>query len=763
MNSIIVRPDNTQLAMRTREEEIDVRTLFGILAEHKWPVLIGTALCFVAGLIYVLVATPVYQATAVVQVEKSAPAVPGQEPGTPSTITAQAVTEVPLITSRRILGQAIENLGLDIEVKPERFPLIGDFMARRHQQNHPGSVAPPWAGLDRYGWGGEKLEIRSLVVPDYLLDRPLMLVAGPGGTYTLQDDDGRALVRGGVGQVASGSGVTVQVQALAAHPGTRFEVKKFSTLAIAKQIRSDLEAAEQGRESGIIALSYENPDPALAAKVLEQITSLYVKQNLERTSAEAEGSLKFVNEQLPKVRDELDKAQGALNEFQKRHRVVDAPMQTKAILDQTVALSSAISQLRVQQAEVGSRFTAAHPVYRSLMQQIGHLQGEKAALEGQLNQMPDIQRGLFKLNRDVEVTNQTYTNLLNQAQQLDIARASAIGNVHVVDRPAVDLASPVWPMKLPIVVGATLLGGLLTMGFVLFRQAFNRKVRGPDQVEQLGLPVYASIFLSEQERYRALRAPESRRLEGRQQLLALKAPSDMAMEALRGLRTSLHFARMTTKNNLLMIAGPTPGVGKTFVCSNLGVTIAQTGQRVLLIDADMRRGNLHEVVGGRPEDGLSELISGQIQLETAIRPVVGAQNLSFISRGRIPPNPSELLMHANFAALMQRLAPLYDLIIIDTPPVLAVTDAAVIGQHVGTSFLVVRCGMNQSQEIALAQQRLEQNGVEVKGAIVNAVQKRTGRHYIYSYYEHRPSPGPSRRAAPWSSRDDKLDPGAEAR
>jgi len=280
---------------------------------------------------------------------------------------------------------------------------------------------------------------------------------------------------------------------------------------------------------------------------------------------------------------------------------------------------------------------------------------------------------------------------------------------------------------------------MMLIAFVLTRQVLNRSVEDPADIEQLGLPVYASIFLSSQERANALRP--QRRQSLRPNLLAFSAPSDLAMEALRGLRTSLHFARIEPKNNLLMIAGPSAGVGKTFVSSNLAVTIAQAGQRVLLIDADMRRGTLHEVMGTRWEDGLSELISGQIQLEAAVRHVRGTENLSFISRGKVPPNPSELLMHPDFAALLQELAPLYDLVIIDTPPVLAVTDAAVIGHHVGTTLLVVRFGVNQAREVALAKQRLEQNGVKVKGAIVNAVQRRSAGHYSYSYsyYDSRPA------------------------
>jgi tyrosine-protein kinase Etk/Wzc len=208
------------------------------------------------------------------------------------------------------------------------------------------------------------------------------------------------------------------------------------------------------------------------------------------------------------------------------------------------------------------------------------------------------------------------------------------------------------------------------------------------------------------------------------------------MEALRTLRTSLHFANLEMKNNMLMIAAPSPGVGKTFVCANLAVTIAQAGQRVLLIDADMRRGTLHRAVGVRSEGGLSELIAGQLDLEDALRKVPGADSLSFISRGAVPPNPSELLMHPRFARMLDQMAQRYDIVVIDTPPVLAVTDAAVIGQRVGSCLMVVRWGLNQQREIALAKQRLEQNGVEVRGAIFNAVQKRGAGQYTYSYYDY---------------------------
>lgn len=741
MNELMTsQPGIMQIPVPAREDDddIDVHALFETLVDHKWLILIGTAVFFLLGVFYVLVATPVYEANAMVQVERSSQRVPGQDPreASPGPAAAQAVTEIPLMTSRNVVGNAVDELGLLIHSEPRHFPLIGGFIAGSFEPEASGAVAEPWFGLEQYGWGGAQLEISRLEVPAELQDKELTLVAGRTGRYELQNAEGVTLVEGVVGKTMTDNGVTIQVDHLAANPGMEFGVVKRNRLTAINSVQQNLSAMEQGRESGIIGLAYRNTDPLLAAAVLEHITESYVRQNMKRTSAEAEKSLQFVQEQLPKIRQELEEAQDALNVFQEQNSVVNSEMQTQALLNQLVAANSSIMQLRVQQAELDGRFTDRHPAYRAVMQQIGALESEKGRLDARLAEMPDIQQGLLKLTRDVDVTNQTYTNLLNQSQQLDIARASAIGTARVVDSPAVNMTNPVWPKPLPIVLGATALGALLMVAFVFVKRMLDRGVQDAEEVEQLGLPVYASIFLSEQQRNYA-QLP-GRRRDGRQHLLALKAPSDMAMEALRSLRTSLHFARLETKNNLLMIAGPSPGVGKTFVCSNLAVTIAQTGQKVLLIDADMRRGTLHEVMGERAENGLSELISRQIPVDAAIRPVTGMENLSFISRGQIPPNPSELLMHPNFAAMLQQLAPRYDLIIVDTPPVLAVTDAAVIGQHVGTSLLVVRSGQNQSREISLAKQRLEQNGVAVTGAIVNAVQKKRNSHqYVYSYYDFR--------------------------
>lgn len=732
--------DTTSPNSNAADDEIDLRALLGTLLDHKWLIAIVTGTFFVLGVGYALLATPIYQANALVQVEQKVPDLPGLSAlsQTLGASSSEATTEIAIITSRSVVGQAVDDLKLDVVVKPHRFPLLGGFIARRFNPAVPGAVAAPLLGISRDDWGGSQLDIFRLDVPRALLGESLTLVAGPQARYALLGPDGETLLQGTVGQLVTGHGVTLQVKALAANPGMRFEVIRNRELSTLTQLQQDINASEQGKDSGIISLTYENKDPKLAAAVLDRVSQAYVRQNVERNSEQAANSLHFVKDQLPQIRQKLEAAQSALNAFQTEAHSVDITLQTKGLLDQVVAVETSIQQLEMQKADVERRYTRQHPAYKALMQQIGQLQAQKAGLDKQVDSLPDKQRDLLRLTEDVKVRNETYTGLLNQAQQLEIARAGTVGNVRIIDTAAVDTMHPVKPKKAIVVMGSTLLGGFLAIAFIFLRQMLSRGVEDPAEIEQAGLPVYASVPRSDHEDSLAGKNGHHHG-DGRQHLLAVSAPADLATEALRSLRTSLHFARLEAKNNVLMISGSSPGAGKTFISANLGVVIAQAGQRVLLIDADMRKGAQHRVMGGRPEQGLSELISGQIEVDEAVRQVKGVDGLSFIARGKVPPNPSELLMHARFGELLTQLAARFDLVIIDTPPILAVTDAAVIGHHAGTALLVVRFGMNQSREVALARQRFEQNGVTIKGAIFNAVEKRNAGYYSYGYYDYKTS------------------------
>lgn len=720
-------------------EEIDLRQLLGTLVDHKWWILIITGAFLVASVAYVFLVTPIYRADAIVQVEPKTPSLPGLTDLSQSlginAGTAEAATEIALIKSRSVVGSAVDALRLDIEIIPRRFPLIGGYFVRRAEKRDPGQLASPLLGLSSFGWGGEQLRIFQLDVPAALLTTDLELVTGEGGRYELFDEDGRQLLSGAVGTVASGNDVTIQVETLKAHSGMRFKVIRHRHLSVVSALQQEVGVGEAGKDSGILTLTYENADPDLARSFLQQVAQAYVRQNVERNSAEASAQLTFVKEQLPNVRNQVDAAQKALSAYQMRANSVDLTLQTKGLLDQEVAVETSIQQLRLQQAEMDRKFTRDHPAYQALMRQIGDLESRKNGFQGQVKQLPEAQQELLRLTRDLQVSNEMYTAMLNQAQQLDVARAGTVGNVRIVDAADVDATEPVKPRKGMVVLVGTLLGAFLSIGLVLLRQLLNRGVEDPSQIEEIGLPVYASIPVSPGQQSDSVRGKF--RADGKLHLLAMKDPADLAIEAVRSLRTSLHFARLEAKNNIVLISGSSPNAGKTFVSSNLAAVIAQAGQRVLIIDADMRKGTLHKALGATQTPGLSDVLVGKATLETAIRTVPGLDSLSFISRGDVPPNPSELLMHRNFTELLEAVEKQFDLVIIDTPPILAVTDAAIIAHHAGTCLLVARFGLNQPKELALARKRFEQNNVQLKGAIFNAVERRATGYYSYGYYEYK--------------------------
>ncbi len=720
-------------------DEIDLRQLLGTLIDYKWWIVGITGLFFVVSVAYALLATPVYRADAIIQVEPKTPSLPGladisQSLGM-STGAVEASTEIALIKSRAVVGHAVDQLRMHIEVVPNRFPVLGGYMARRAEAVDPDVLAAPLLGMSRFGWGGEALEIFQLDVPRHLLSKKLTLVAGEQGTYQLLDGHGDLLVSGDVGKPASGRGVTLQVAKLRANPGMRFEVVRERLLTVVGDLQKEIGAGEAGKESGILALTYENTNPDLAKNFLQKVAEAYVRQNVDRNSAEASAQLAFVKEALPNIRNQVDTAQKTLSAYQTRANSVDLTLQTKGLLDQEVAVETSIQQLRLQQAEMDRKFTRDHPAYQALMRQIGELEGRKSGFQGQVKQLPEAQQELLRLTRDLQVSNEMYTAMLNQAQQLDVARAGTVGNVRVVDTAEVDSTTPVRPRKALVVLVGTVLGALLSIALVLLKQLLNRGVEDPSQIEELGLPVYASIPVSVQQQGDSVRGKF--RADGKLHLLAVKDPADLAIEAVRSLRTSLHFARLEAKNNIVLISGASPSAGKTFVSSNLAAVIAQAGQKVLIVDADMRKGTLHKALGATQMPGLSDLLVGKVACSDVVRTLPGLENLSFISRGDVPPNPSELLMHANFTRLLEDLAPQYDLIIVDTPPILAVTDAAIIAHHAGTCLMVARFGLNQAKELALAKRRFEQNNVRIKGAIFNAVQRRATGYYSYGYYEYK--------------------------
>ncbi|MFN3712848.1 MAG: polysaccharide biosynthesis tyrosine autokinase [Alcanivoracaceae bacterium] len=711
-------------------EEIDLARVWGQLVDGRILIAAIAAAVVIFGALYALLATPIYRADVLLQVEKKQGGVPGfVEVSQLLEQESSAVGEIEILRSRMVLGEAVQALGMDVSLRRLQWPLIGRFSAPS-PASEPGPLFRAVVDADT------DIRVAEFVVPPALYGQPFELMA-----Y----DDGYMLRLGGVdilrategGQAQSEDGrIQLSISHFRARAGDRFELTRYDPLAVISRVRDGFAVSEQGRNSGILSVSFAGTSPARARAILDAIADAYLMQNIKRMSAEAEKSLEFLEQQLPDIRAALERAETFLNEFRLESGSVDLTLETQQVLSRLVVLEAKENELLFQEKELARLYTREHPAFRTLLQQQQAVIDEKARLGQQIKTLPDTQQEVLRLTRDVHVNQEIYVQMLNKSQELRVVRAGTVGNVRIIDRAAT-AAEPIRPRRGMIMALSLIFGSMFGVGTVLIRAAFFRGIETPAQIEEVGLPVYAAVPLSQRQTLLSGMPGRRRRtrMDARGSVLALADPADLAVESLRSLRTSLHFAMMDADNRVLMVSGPSPGVGKSFVSANLAVVLAQVNNRVLLIDADMRKGRLHHDFNLSSKVGLSSWLAGQTSLEQVIQ-ATAVSNLGFIPRGEAPPNPAELLMHPRFAALIEAVSDRYDLVIIDTPPVLAVTDAAIVGQYAGTSLLVTRFGKNSAHEVDVANRRFAQNGVQIKGAILNCMEKRAANAYGYYAYAY---------------------------
>jgi tyrosine-protein kinase Etk/Wzc len=719
-------------------QEIDLMALVGALLDRKYFIAITTAVFMLVGVIYALYAAPVYQASAMIQVEDSSASVPGfDDMSGMFESTSAAVTEIELLKSRSVIGEAVDTLNLDVLVEPKLFPLTGNRAFRSFKPESPGQLAEPSWGASSFAWGGESIDVFRFDVPNYNIGSTFKIVARENNQVELQNEDGEVLLSGAVGKELSNGIIDLTIRSINARPGTEFLITKRDRLNTILDLQAAIGASEKGKDSGIITLTLQSENAAYAEIVLDKVASIYVRRNIDRNSAEAQKSLEFLEVQLPEVKKQLEYAEKRFNDYQIKQQSVNITLETQGVLEQIVELETKLQELELKRLELSRKFKKDHPTYQGILEQISAVEKQKKNLTGEVTNLPSTQQELLRLRRDVEVSNQIYTMLLGKTQELDIVRAGTVGNVRIIDHAEVNLSKPVKPKKALIVVMATMLGGMLAVAIVLIQKAIHKGIEDPSEIEGLGLPVYASVpFSDHQDKLVSFGKLKNRKNTQANTILAVENPADLSIEALRSLRTSLHFAMMEAKNNVIAISGPSPGVGKSFVSVNLATVLAQSDKKVLIIDADMRKGYLQKSFNDKWENGLSDFLSGRLELKNVIKQTK-VPNLHLITRGQIPPNPSELLMHERFSKLIETIKEHYDIIIIDTPPILAVTDPAIVSAHAGSTLLVTRFGQNHVRELELTRNRFEQNGIDVKGVVFNGVLKKASNAYgYYGYYNY---------------------------
>lgn len=714
----------TQLSKQSnadKQDEIDLGRLLGILIDSKWWIVFTTLIFAIGGVLFALLSAPVFKADSLIQIERKSSGGVSSMVGDMGEMFAQessSTTEIEIIKSRMILGETVDKFNLTTVVSPDYIPLVGK-------------------GISRLRGEINSISIGRFVTPDYATNYGyrIHVINEKQGIYRLIRDDERLILEGRVGELATKDNYSLFVAGLESHDGFEFTVNNRSRLEAIEWLKQSLSISEQGKQTGILKLSFTGEDKKTIPQLLDHIGQTYFLQNVERNSAEAEKSLAFLERHLPGIKSQLTAFEDTLNNYRQENESIDLGLEAQSTLKVMVALEAQLNELTFKESEISQRFTVDHPAYKSLLDKRETLLKEKERLNQQVQKLPETQREILRMTRDVEVNQQIYVQLLNKVQELSIIKAGTVGNVRILDDAQV-YARAVEPKKPLIVILATLIGCMLSIVFVFIKAALYRGVESPDQIEELGLPVYAAVPKSDLQLELTNRfKSKKKRTSGTQALLAESNPADLSIEALRGLRTSLHFAMLEAKNNILMISGPAPGIGKSFISTNFAAVAAKTGQKVLLIDADMRKGYLQQSFGVKWDGGLSDLLVSQQDFCQFVKST-SVDNLEIVTRGQVPPNPSELLMHPRFAEFLEWASKEYDLVIVDTPPILAVTDPSIVGAFAGTTLMVARFGQNTVKEIDVARNRFEQSGIEVKGVIFNAIEKKATSSYGYYSYSY---------------------------
>ncbi|HBC3655384.1 TPA: polysaccharide biosynthesis tyrosine autokinase [Acinetobacter baumannii] len=714
------------------EDTIDLKELFFSLIAQWKLIALCVILSLVCALLYLRVTPDTYSVDVLVQVEDSKGASAALLGDLSQMIEQKspAQAEIEILKSRLVLGSVIRDLHLNIRVSSTENTFTHRLLSNTEYKTEYNKNSVVFKD------GLKSFEIRQFEIPAYYLDKNLFLDFDKQSLRFTDPKTEEVILTiplNQTNQVTGPHGLWKVAIFTKDQLDATYNIANLSLPAAVDALSTNYSVGERGKLTGVLGLNYQGQDQEHITKVLNAILATYSAQNIERRSAESAQTLKFLDEQLPDLKKQLDDAERQFNKFRQQYNTVDVTKESELYLTQSITLETKKAELEQKQAEMAAKYTAEHPAMREINGQLTAINKQMGELNSTLKQLPDVQRQYLQLYREVEVKTQLYTALLNSYQQLRIAKAGEIGNVRIVDT-AIEPVEPIKPKKLQVLILSLFLGSFIGTLIALLRNMLRTGIKDSGQIEnELDLPVYATVPRSpiQESRIKILKRKKSI------PILAVKNSDDIAIESLRSIRTAIHFALANAKNNIIMIAGPSPEVGKSFISTNLATIFAQGDKRVLLIDADMRRGYMHKYFDVDVKPGLSELLSGQADLQKVLHKTPVA-NLDVITRGKSPTNPSEILSSNQFKELLEQLQSQYDHIIIDTPPVLAVTDGIIISQYTGVNLIVARYAKSQMKELELTLNRFEQAGVKVNGFILNDIQRASagygyGYNYAYAY------------------------------
>lgn len=727
-------------ATENQDDDIDVLAMMLTVLRGWKTIIFFAAIGLLIGLLYSRYENTIYSSDALIQIESSGGGVSSLGSNFSDLVASEASlaeTEAELIKSRMVLQPVVDMLHLSVRLTDPNIDTIDKVQSNSvyTQENTTEGV--------KLNTSDGQASISQFDVSINNLNKSFTLVKTANG-FNLSDgfDDFKGQLNTPHRFQGSEGIVEITVESLP-KDGHPIQIRKQSIQNTTDAIKGSLEVGELGKQTGIIKLSMTGPNQDQITRILSQIIFSYIDQNNSRGSEETTRTIEFMETQIPTLKKKLEDAEAAFNEFRTEYGTIDVDQEASILVAENARIDSQLSELKLKKADLTTYYTEEHPLVIQIEDQINELQNRRSEIDNRVEELPEVQRQFLQLSEDVGINREIYLNLLKNYQQLQIARAGQVGFARIIDLP-INTYRAIAPKKSLIVFLATLTGLLLGIMAVLLKNMLRNTVKDPERLEaKTGIPVIATIPRSPS-LYRISKSNQSL-----DRLLANIDHTGLSYEAIKSLRTHLMFGmpsegKSGQRAKVILITGESPGLGKSFIAGNLAEVFGQLDKKVLIIDADMRLGELHKLFNISYENGLSDYFSqandglkpSNNNLSDIVHPTK-MEHIDFIPRGKAPYNPSTLLASDKFSNLMSQLNEHYDYIIIDSPPVLAASDAIIISKAADKVLMVARYDKSVEGQVVYAAKQLNRSNVQVDGIVLNDVQQgitsRYSYHYNYAY------------------------------
>lgn len=722
---------------RQKNSELDLLGLFDVLRREWKIILLFVSLGIILAVLYSRYVTPIYQSDALVQVDENSQGIPGlgeNISGLIDTEQSKSQAETELIKSRMVLDPVVNLLHLQIRLSDPTISVIDKITRDKinTQLNTTDEVSLQTSdGL---------AQISQFEVAAEYLDQPFTLIrSGTGFTLSNAADEFKGQLN--VPQQFNGTNGDIQITVLNLPSSQQpIAITRQSIQFTTNNISSRLKVIEKGDLSGIIQLSMTGSNQQQVSGILKEIVISYVEQSEARSAEETTKTVAFMGTQIPLLKQKLEKSEAVFNTFRERYGTIDVGREAELLLTENAQIETQLNELKLNKAELTTYYTDEHPMVIQINDQLRVLNDRKQSINNTVAGLPEIQREFLQLSEDVAINREIYLTMLKNYEQLKIVEAGQTGYTRIVDLP-VDTYVPIAPNKTLIILAGLLFGALLGIMSVMLKHLLRSDVKDPNGLEdRMGVPVLVMIPRSQ---------PLKKLIDGKKsagRLLTYIDKSSLSYEAIKSLRTYLMLGQPamskaravgadSTRGQVILITGESPHGGKSFITANLAEVFSHLNKKILVIDADMRMGNLHSVFAIEQNFGLSEYFTGEADSASRITHVTLIDNIDFIPRGQNAHDPSSWLASDKFSDLMAQLAGHYDYILIDSPPVLAASDAVIISQYADTVLMVTKYNDPLEEQLAYAIKQMEKANTKVDGIVINDMQqsKKDKRSYYYNY------------------------------